>query len=136
MEGRNVSFYINRLLEETDNEVFGGESSDDEPENLEVIDHGSLNIDVGSEDEFVNDDVVEEVMGIDNIGGAIYHISGEGSDSGLGEDYADQCRIDLNIDQYCSDDDKLPYGKRIRTYCGKVIEPGIKWFRKPPPLGT
>lgn len=53
MEGRNEEFHINKLLEETENEVWGGESSDDEPANLEVIEHES-NTEQSDEDELVS----------------------------------------------------------------------------------
>lgn len=53
MEGRNEEFHINKLLEETENEVWGGESSDDEPANLEIIEHES-NTEQSDEDELVS----------------------------------------------------------------------------------
>lgn len=138
MEGRNEEFHINKLLEETENEVWGGESSDDEPANLEVIEHES-NTEQSDEDELVSNVLAEE----GTIDHNVHNIQSEDSDSNE-VTHADQCRIELNIDQYCSEDDDLPYSERVRFYSGKpkkdrkgkVIEPGTKWYRKPPPLNV
>lgn len=91
MEGRNEEFHINKLLEETENEVWGGESSDDEPANLEVTEHES-NTEQSDEDELVSNVLAEE----GTIDHNVQNIQSEDSDSNE-VTHADQCRIELNM---------------------------------------
>lgn len=143
MAYKDDTFYINILLEETENEVFGGESSDEEIDNVEENDHNSeteqsADSDVHQAD--VDENVDEDMdVSVETPGNnyTLNNVNQCSVNDHSDENYTIQCRSELNLDEYNSDEDDLPYSERVTCFYGKpkkgrVIEPPTKWYRKRP----
>lgn len=129
----NDSAFISKLLEETENEVVGGDSSDDESDCLVESGHDSETEQSASSDFEGNVFSFSETEQSTNT----MHVSEPSSNV----HYVDRCRSELNLDEYTSDEDDLPYSERVTCFygkpkknkSGKIVEQPVKWYRKPPP---
>lgn len=145
MDRGDPTFYINRLLEETENEVLGGDPSDEELDNVEEDFHNSDTEQSDVEAVSLHENVSANIEpSKDSSSDDFTDISDQNNDIEqhiADQNYVDQCRNELNLDPYSSDEDELPYSQRVCFFLGKpkkdrkgrVIEPGKKWFLKPPP---
>lgn len=148
MAKKDDMHYINMLLEETENEVLGGESSDEEQDIVENNEHNSETeqSDSDSEPDNLSDEAetYAEPMDLLEDTGNMANVNIVNNDMCIDTDsvdYTKQCCSELNLDPYSSEEDELPYSQRVSCFFGKtkknqkgeVIEPPAKWHRKPPP---
>lgn len=143
----NFERQIHQFLLETENdvEVLGGISTDDENvvENSDFSDHKSdteqsADSDIGevSDNWMVTAEPNTEILDIHTQGTS--EITRDNINSNF------DCHLEMNIDEYTSDEDELPYAQRVIYYSGKhkrnkrglILEQGCKWYRKPPPMNV
>lgn len=133
MARSNDPAFIIKLLEETENEVLGGDSSDDESDCLVESDHNS------ETEQSANSDFEENNFNETEHSASTSHFNVSEPPPNL--NYDEQCRLELNLDEYTSDEDDLPYSERVTCFygkpkknkSGKIVEHPLKWYRKPPP---